>query len=109
MNLTEMALTVAQKCLTLFKKAAMDAKECGWTLQPEEFWEQEDDSALALIDRALAAQPGAPRPLFADLVAEECEERSQSLQMMVDMMADTISPCGDDCIHPDHRHLIQAV
>jgi len=90
MNLTHMALTAAHKRLMLYKTAAKDARECGFEIPVENYWEPDDDSALALLERAIAAQPGAPRPLFADMVAQETEDRAASLQMMVDMMADTV-------------------
>jgi len=68
MNITMQALAAAEKRLKLFKRAAQDAKEYGWTLRPEELWEQDDDAALNLIERAQADAHGH-RPLFCDEVA----------------------------------------
>lgn len=64
MNSTQTALSLAEKRLKVFKKAAQDGKECGWTLQPEEFWEPEDEAALEAIEAAQAHMRGE-RNLFA--------------------------------------------
>lgn len=68
MNTVQKALAVAANRLRVFKKAAQDARECDWTLDPSEFWEPEDDAALDLLETAMAQQRGE-RPLFptADL------------------------------------------
>jgi len=64
MNTPQLALTMAHKRLKIFQRAAIDAAEADWQpIDPREFWEEADDAALVVIERALAELAGQ-RPLF---------------------------------------------
>lgn len=78
------ALAAAEKHLKLFKRASQDCKENGWRLEPEEWWDEDDESALRQVEAACAELRGE-KPLFDPAEQTIAEQRARIVILESDL------------------------